>query len=430
MKATAALFHDTRKEKKNGTFPVKIQIYFNRVRKYYNTRFEFTKENYLRLFTEKPREPYKSDKKELDALIEKAEDIIGKLGSYFTFEQFHNKYLLNRKDKGNVLTMYEEIIKKLESDEQFGTAVTYKNALSSLKAFTQKTELKIEDVTIDFLHKYEKWMMEPKMYVTKKGKVISRKGNVRTSIGIYLRTLRRIYRLAILDGLVPEIAYPFGRDKYIIPSGRKAKRALKLEEVRKIFTYIPDGGAKGNEFFAKDMWIFSYLGCGINMKDIAFLKYESILGDMIVFFREKTKNTNKDNQVEIKIDLNEKLWEIINKWGNKNTSRDNYIFPILNKEMTARTKHTTVKQTIKNANKYLKRMGIKLSIEMKLTGYVARHTFSNILKNSGASTEFISESLGHADIRTTKNYLGDFEDEKRKEIKNALTAFENVNKKE
>jgi hypothetical protein len=45
------------------------------------------------------------------------------------------------------------------------------------------------------------------------------------------------------------------------------------------------------------------------------------------------------------------------------------------------------------------------------------------LKNSGASTEFISEALGHSGTKTTQNYFGGFEQEAIHKITEALTAF-------
>jgi len=50
-----------------------------------------------------------------------------------------------------------------------------------------------------------------------------------------------------------------------------------------------------------------------------------------------------------------------------------------------------------------------------VTTYTARHSFATVLKRSGASYEFISESLGHRDMKTTNAYLANFEEtEKRK----------------
>jgi len=64
-----------------------------------------------------------------------------------------------------------------------------------------------------------------------------------------------------------------------------------------------------------------------------------------------------------------------------------------------------------------------LGIEKKVTTYVARHSFSTILKKSGASTEFIQEALGHTDVKTTQNYLDSFDKEIKKEFADKLSLF-------
>lgn len=71
----------------------------------------------------------------------------------------------------------------------------------------------------------------------------------------------------------------------------------------------------------------------------------------------------------------------------------------------------------------MRKIKTKLGIEKKVTTYVARHTFSTVLKRSGVSTEFIQESLGHTDIRTTENYLDSFEKDVKREFACKLTAF-------
>jgi len=64
-----------------------------------------------------------------------------------------------------------------------------------------------------------------------------------------------------------------------------------------------------------------------------------------------------------------------------------------------------------------------LGITKKVTNIVSRHTFSTVLKRSGVSTEFIQESLGHTDKRTTENYLDSFEKEVKKEFSKKLIDF-------
>ncbi|MFT4093251.1 MAG: tyrosine-type recombinase/integrase [Niabella sp.] len=49
-------------------------------------------------------------------------------------------------------------------------------------------------------------------------------------------------------------------------------------------------------------------------------------------------------------------------------------------------------------NKNMKRIAKELEINKPVTTYFARHSFATILKRSGASTELISEALGHSVI--------------------------------
>ena len=71
----------------------------------------------------------------------------------------------------------------------------------------------------------------------------------------------------------------------------------------------------------------------------------------------------------------------------------------------------------------MKSIASQLKIMSKLTTCAARLSFATILQLSGASTEFISEALGHSNVKTTENYLAGFEDETKKETTKALTAF-------
>ena len=64
----------------------------------------------------------------------------------------------------------------------------------------------------------------------------------------------------------------------------------------------------------------------------------------------------------------------------------------------------------------MSRIKEKLGIDKKITTYVARHTFSTVLKRSGATTEYIQEALGHTDVKTTENYLDSFEKKVKKEL--------------
>ena len=58
-----------------------------------------------------------------------------------------------------------------------------------------------------------------------------------------------------------------------------------------------------------------------------------------------------------------------------------------------------------------------------ISTYTARHSFATVLKRSGTSIAYISESLGHQNIKTTENYLASFEREERAKNAELLTRF-------
>jgi hypothetical protein len=103
-------------------------------------------------------------------------------------------------------------------------------------------------------------------------------------------------------------------------------------------------------------------------------------------------------------------------WGQKPVNPKSYIFPFYREGLTPQKKITVSNQVTQNINKWMKQIGEKLELSVPVTTYTARHTFSTVLKRSGASIEFISESLGHPDLKVTQNYLDSFEDDKRKEM--------------
>jgi integrase/recombinase XerD len=65
------------------------------------------------------------------------------------------------------------------------------------------------------------------------------------------------------------------------------------------------------------MWIFVYLGNGMNIKDLALLRYENITGDVIHFVRAKTLHKTIGNQRLVHVYLHQHMREIIEGWGKK-----------------------------------------------------------------------------------------------------------------
>lgn len=407
MDISAAIILDTRRAKNNGLYPVKIRVTYQREQKYYPTPFDLTKEDYEKLWTPKPRKEHREILTTLKALEKKGTDVIKELGDNFTFNAFDARFLKVRSKLNDVFTAMQDYISELNSEGRPTTGTSCQCALNSIKSFVEREKLSFAAIDVPFLKKYEAWMLT--------------NGRSITTVGIYMRALRSVFNKAIREKIVSKELYPFGSrgGLYEIPTGKSVKKALSMQQIKQIFDYIPEDEGEAK---AKDFWIFIYLGNGINVKDLALLKYKDLDGDFIRFTRAKTARTKKDNQ-KIEIPIQSLMPEIIRRWGNT-VHPDNYIFPIMEHGATPERVRELVQNATHTLNKFTKRIGQILGFTFPLTTYTARHSFATVLKRSGASTEFISEQLGHSSVLTTRNYLASFESDVKKETQKALTDFD------
>jgi len=395
-KPTLTYFFDTRSKLLDGNYPIKLTVYYGRQKKRYKTPFKATQEVYDRLLANRLRDDStKQLKRQTVSWLDK-QTLIAESIVPFTFTDFEN-ILHAEKTKSRkiqlhdgVSSIYEKHIQSLNDEGRISTANSYQDSLTSILSY--KKNLKVSQITPDFLKGYEKWMTD--------------NGRSLTTVGMYLRALRTIFNIAIENEVIDASKYPF--KKYTIPAPQKISRTLKKEEIKLIINYTAKRDA---DAIALDYWVFSFISNGMNFKDIALLKYGNINGDFIEFRRAKTKRTTKNNSLPIMVPLDESLLDIIRKRGNKSKKKEDYIFPIFKHGLTPKQEYVRNKTFIRNTNKRLARVGKELGLSLKVTSYVARHCFATIQKNNNAPLAYISEALGHSNLKTTQNYFGRFEDE-------------------
>lgn len=395
-KPTLTYFFDTRSRLLDGNYPIKLTVYYGRQKKRYKTPFKATQEVYDRLLANRLRdESTKQLKRQTVSWLDK-QTLIAERIVPFTFTDFENVFYAektqSRKIQLNdgVNSIYEKHIQALNDEGRISTARSYQDSLTSMLSY--KKNLKVSQITPDFLKGYEKWMTD--------------NGRSLTTVGMYVRALRTIFNMAIENDVIDASKYPF--KKYTIPAPQKISRTLKKEEIRQIINYTAKRDA---DAVALDYWVFSFISNGMNFKDIALLKYGNINGDFLEFRRAKTKRTTNNNSLPIMVPLDENLLYIIKKRGNKSKKKEDYIFPILKHGLTPQEEYDHIKTFVRNTNKRLTRVGIELGLSLKVTSYVARHCFATIQKNNNAPLAYISEALGHSNLKTTQNYFGRFEDE-------------------
>jgi site-specific recombinase XerD len=392
---------DKRREKKNGKYPVKLRVFTPQPRKQklYPTKFEFTEEEFKSIWlTKKPKNEDKPNRTRLRAIEEKAQDIADKL-DYFSFEAFEEAMFLKYGEgEKDVVFYYKRAIELYKKNRQIGTASNYEYSLRSLTEYSKSENLSFSTITVQWLKDFENHLL------TKK--------KSQTTVGIYLRPLRAIFNTAISDKTIKVDQYPFGNKKYAIPTPKGFKKALSKEQLKLLYETNP---ATPEQQKAKSFWFFSYSCNGMNFKDIANLQYKDISGDTLIFRRAKTSNTNK-SQAPVIAYLNEFTLSVIEKYGNENTSPEEFIFPFVNHTLTPEEQHGQLKNFIRYVNQHFEKFAESIGIKEKVSTYWARHTFATNAIRNGASLEFVSEALSHSNLKTTIGYFAGFEDEKKREI--------------
>jgi integrase len=397
------LFHENRYATKDNLNAIKLVVCFRRERKYFTTGVSLTSEDYTQLFTSKKKDIVEN-RQSLERTFYKFKTIIDSLleKNKFSFDNITRQ--LGISESLLVKDCFARKIATLKENNQFSTAHNYDLAYKTIVEFDSR-KLDLKHITVDWLKKYERHMLDTKRSYT--------------TISMYTRDIRAIMNEAISTNMLDSSYYPFGRGKYEIPTVEARKLALPLETIKKIFYYENPADPTTSRY--RDLWMFSYLCNGANFKDILKLKFKNINGDEITFLRGKTINTTKKKK-EIIVFLTDEMREIIRRIGNPVQLADNYIFPYLNDCKNAEEEYNMIHDVVKRTNMRMKRIADALGIP-KVTTYTARHSFATVLKRSGANLAFISESLGHSDLRTTESYLGSFETEEREKNARLLTSF-------
>lgn len=398
---TVEPIHDTRRPTKTGAYPVKIRVTYQRVQRYYSTGKSMTVEEWKALPTTKVRALI-ATRNDIENSYNIVRDVVEELASAgdFTLANLNNRLKVGAGDSLN--TMFRAKIEELRGKGQIGTMFVYDNVLKGIERFGGG-QIKFEAITPSWLRKYEDFLRN--------------EGKTQTTISIHLRHLRAILNEGKRTGIVKEKQYPFGRGRYEIQSGEGRKLALTLEQIGKIANYT-DGSDATLKY--RDYWLFLYLCNGINVADFVKLRYRDIINGEIRFVRQKTERTTKTRK-EICVIVTEPMQSIIERWGTPR-ALNGYIFPVLNGKEDALGLKRKTQYLTRAINRRMAEIGERLGIG-NISTYTARHSFATVLKRAGANIAYISESLGHQDLKTTENYLASFEREERQKNAELLTKF-------
>ena len=288
-----------------------------------------------------------------------------------------------------LLAFFQQEIDRLKSTGRLGYASVFTCTLQNLKKFTSDTDLDFQDIDVNFIRRFEDFLIQRNIAVTTRS--------------IDFRTFRTLWRNAIKGKICPENHYPFKEfsfSKYNNPKTRK--RAITSEQFQAIAKLKLEDDKLVN---SRNYFLFSYYCRGLNFTDLASLKWTNIIDGFLNYVRAKTKE-------EFNFKIHPEALKILEHYQNLEGNSDaGFVFPILYKRHATLSSQRDRKiKILKRVNQDLKIISKEAKIEKNVTTYVARHTYATTLHKNGISIEEIGKSLGHDDTKTTEIYLDEIDD--------------------
>ena len=276
-----------------------------------------------------------------------------------------------------VFTFISSMVARKEASKRFGTAKTYRDALSSFSGFRNGEDISLDELDKDIICRYEAWMKD--------------KGLKLNTSSCYLRTLKTLYLKAVDMGLTDEKDI-FGN--VFTGFATTTKRAVTIENIRKIRKLrLKDGSALA---FARDMFMLSFYLQGMSFVDMAYLKKTDLQNGMLTYRRRKTGQ-------ELSIKWEKCMAEIIAKYPENKTG---FLLPIIKEQGDERRQYDNALHLV---NYRLKELSTMLKLQRPLTMYVARHSWASAAKAKNVPLSVISEGMGHDSETTTQIYLASLE---------------------
>lgn len=280
----------------------------------------------------------------------------------------------NYRDDIHFTTWIWNLSAALNDAGKFSTARNYMKACNSFSKFVAE-------------HPSPPWPDE--MTILKYNAWLQQRGIVRNTVSFYMRILRSAYNKAAEEGLV------FHKklfSKVYTGIDKTSKRAIDECLIARILSL----DLKNDHVMelTRDMFIFSYCSRGMAFVDMVLLKKINIRESHIVYSRRKT-----GQRIYVKIEKYIRV--IIDKYIRDDSE---YIFPVLC-EAAPEVIFRQYQTALGYYNRNLKRLGNIAGIDVRLSSYMARHSWASNARKHNIPINIISAGMGHDSEKTTRIYL-------------------------
>ena len=252
------------------------------------------------------------------------------------------------------ITYANSRVEKLKDEGRYDAANKLKMYLRKFVTYLGKNEIPFKDFDALLIRNYHTWLKNQELG--------------RNTISLYIRNLKRIYRLAVDEGIATE-NHPF-KDMDVSYHIKKMKDRNRLtpEEVMRL-RYMDTSGLRPSALFARDLFLFAVLTKGMTGRDMFYLTKNNLKDGALTY-------TSKVNGKQETVRWNGFLQEIVDKYAQPDTP---YLFPVITSEEPKEQwrQHNAAIHTI---NWNLRKIGKTFGLSFPLNLTVARHSWESLEK--------------------------------------------------
>ncbi len=281
----------------------------------------------------------------------------------------------------NSLFTFTTLLRKsLQSVGRYSTARCYLTSVRQFLKFLEMDDFSFSEITPERLKCFER-------------SLLARKCELNT-ISMYMRMLRSIYNQAVEEGLAPYAPKLF--NDVFTGNDTTEKRAVSPHVIRQLKE--ADLSERPALAMSRDLFLLSFYLRGIPFVDLIRLRKTDLNQHTLHYHRSKT-----GTQLTVKVEPCARA--LLVKYASHD-KKSPFLLSIVTKE--GAKGYVQYQSALRKYNSHLGKLSKLLRLKVRLTSYVARHSWATAAYHQGISVSVICESLGHSSEKVTYTYLASF----------------------
>ena len=259
--------------------------------------------------------------------------------------------------KKDFFTFSRQNIAQSRMDGHHNVAHNREAALRCLEQYLGKDKLSFDEMSPNLMAQFKNWLTD--------------NGRKESTARLYVKQIRTMYNAAVKEGLAAEQSLLKGV-KSAIPV-QHTRPILPEDELRRL-RYADLSDSKSMSF-ARDMFMFSIYGRGINFTEIAHIKKSDIKGFSLTY----TSLMSTPSRITVPWDA--AMQEIADHYP----SKTDYLFPFLTSDNSFEASQD-IKRVRENVINALKKVAIRCHLSVVPSLYMSREIYLRALDKVGISS--------------------------------------------